>query len=115
MKRIGGNINGTIERLTASVNAIGEPIKSWETAQTLRGFLDLLSETKTNQALSAFIGESTHVFVCDYVELPNGLTGDNSRFVCDGKRYEVEYIDDPMNFHYQLEIFLKYSGWQDGE
>ena len=112
MKRIGGNINGILERLTASQNAIGEPIKAWETAQTLHGFLDLLSETKTNQALSAFVSDSTHIFVCDYVQLPTGLTGDNSRFVCDGKTYQVEYIDNPMNLNYQLEIYLKLSGWQ---
>lgn len=114
MKRIGGNVNGTLERLTVTENAIGEAIKSWETAQTLCGFLDMLSETKGNQSLSAFVGESTHVFVCDYAELPDDLSGENARFVCDGKTYTVEYIDDPMNLHYQLEIFLKYSGWQNG-
>lgn len=114
MKSIGGNINGSLKKLTATQNAIGEPIKSWETVQTLHGFLDLLSQTKTNQALSAFISDSTHVFICDYVELPQGLTNENARFVCDGKTYQVEYIDDPMNLHYQLEIFLKLSGWQDG-
>lgn len=113
MKKIGGNINGTLEKLTVSENAIGEPIKAWETAQILHGFLDLLSETKTNQSLSAFISESTHVFVCDYVEFPQGLTNENTRFVCDGKTYQIEHIDDPMNLHYQLEIFLKYSGWQN--
>ena len=112
MKRIGGNTNGTLERLTVAQNAIGEPIKSWEAAQTLHGFLDLLSETKTNQALSAFVGESTHIFICDYVELPLNLKADNCRFVCDGKRYEVEYIDDPMGLHRHLEIYLKFSGWQ---
>lgn len=112
MKRIGGNVNGTLERLTTSQNAIGEPIKAWEAAQTLHGFLDMLSGSKTNQTLSAFVGESTHVFVCDYVELPAGMNSDNSRFVCNGNRYEVEYIDNPMNLNYQLEIYLKFSGWQ---
>lgn len=112
MKRIGGNINATLERLTTSQNAIGEPIKAWETAQTLHGYLDMLSESKTNQALSAFIGDSTHVFICDYVQLPAGLDAENSRFTCDGKNYQVEYIDNPMNLNYQLEIYLKLSGWQ---
>lgn len=115
MKLIGGNINGTLEKLTTSENAIGEVIKSWETVQTLHGFLDLLSETKTNTSLNAFIGDSTHVFMCDYVALPEGVTADNTRFICNGQRYEVEYIDNPMNLNYHLEIFLKYSGWQDGE
>lgn len=112
MKRIGGNINATLERLTTAQNAIGEPIKTWETAQTLRGFLDLLSESKNNASLNAFVGQSTHIFICDYVDLPSGLNADNARLTCDGKHYQVEYIDNPMNLDYQIEIYLKLSGWQ---
>lgn len=115
MKHIGGNIDCTLQKLTETVNAIGEPVTSWETVQSLHGFLDMVSETKTNQALGSFISDSTHVFVCDYAELAQGLTNQNSRFVCDGKTYQVEYIDDPMNLHYQLEIYLKFSGWQNGQ
>lgn len=114
MKRIGGNINGTLERLTVTTNAIGEPVKTWEAVATLHGWLDMLSETKTNQALNAFVGDSTHVFVCDYVALPDGVDGENTRFTCAGNAYQVEYIDNPMNLDYQLEIFLRVSGWQNG-
>lgn len=114
MKRIGGNINGTLERLTTSVNAIGEPVKAWEPVATLNGWLDLLSESKGNQSLNAFVGDSTHVFVCDYVALPDGVNGDNTRFTCAGNAYSVEHIDNPMGLNYQLEIFLRLSGWQNG-
>ncbi len=115
MKRIGGNINATLERLTVTTNGIGEPVKQWERWGDLFGYIDLLSETKTNQALNAFVGDSTHVFVCDYVALPNGMKPENARLVCNGEVFQIEYIDNPMQLNYQLEIFLKYSGWQSGE
>lgn len=115
MKKIGGNISAKLEKLKVGANEIGEQVKAYNPIVELHGWLDLQSGTKTN-ALSAWLQDSTHVFVCDYVDLSeHKLKPENCRFICDGKRYEVLNIDDPMNLHYQLEISLKYVGWQDGE
>ena len=113
MKRIGGNTSATLQVFTESVNTIGEAVRSWSDAATLNGFLDLMSETKSRTALSDFIADSTHVFICDYEILPNGITNDNCQMVIGGETYSVQYIDDPMNLHYHFEFYLKKSGWQN--
>lgn len=111
MIEIGGNIDAVLQKRTVTQNAIGEPVDTWTDVQTLYGWLDLQSGDKTN-VLSAWLEDSTHVFVCDYVPLPEGLTRENARLICDGKRFEVLDIDNPMRLGYQLEISLKLLGWQ---
>lgn len=38
------------------------------------------------------------------------VNNENARFLIDGEKYDVLYIDDPMNLHKQLEIYLKFTG-----
>jgi len=109
---IGGNIQGLIQISTTEKNEIGEAVKSWADVQTITGWLDLSSGDSKYTVYSAKVQESTHVFVADYVQLDNRITAENSRMVIGGKRYDVMLIDDPMEMHKQLEIYLKYTGGQ---
>lgn len=38
------------------------------------------------------------------------VNNENARFIINGERYDVVFIDDPMNLHRQLEIYLKFTG-----
>ena len=110
MKGIGGNISAQLQTQTSTKNAIGESVKSWKTRHTLAGFLDLSSGESRYTTYNAKIQESTHVFICDYVQLDSNVKAENSRMVISGKIYDVMLIDDPMELHEQLEIYLKYTG-----
>lgn len=111
MRGIGGNLTGVIQtRRNVIKNEIGEGVPSWKDAQTLRGWLDLSSGDSGYTAYSAKVQESTHVFVADYKPLADGIRAENSRMVISGKNYDVMLIDDPMELHEQLEIYLKYTG-----
>lgn len=35
---------------------------------------------------------------------------ENARFLINGEKYDVVFIDDPMNLHKQLEVYLKFTG-----
>lgn len=110
---IGGNTSIQIQISTTQKNAIGEGVKAWETVQSLIGFLDLQAGNSGYQNFNAKIQESTHVFICDYADLDERITAENSRVVDeDGLVYDVMLIDDPMKLHKQLEIYLKFTGGQ---
>lgn len=109
---IGGNITADIQISTASKNELGENIPSWATLHSHEGFLDLSSGDSKYTTNNAKIQESTHVFICDYFELDKRIKAENSRVVIDGQIYDVMLIDDPMNLHKHLEIYLKFTGGQ---
>lgn len=109
---IGGNKTAIFQISTATTNEIGESVKAWEDAQEITGWLDLSGGSTDYLNYNAKIQESTHVFVADYVKLDDRITAETSRIVIDGKRYDVTLIDDPMELHKQLEIFLKFTGGQ---
>lgn len=112
MKGIGGNVTATLQISETETNAIGEQVKQWHTAATLTGWLDLSGGDSKYSVYNAKVQDSTHVFVADYRALPEGLTAENSRLVCRGKRYDVLLIDNPMEMESgsQLEIYLKFTG-----
>ena len=112
MKGIGGNIKATVQVFTQAKNEIGEMVKTWADAQTIKGWLDLQSGEARNTTFNAKIQESTHIFIADYVKLDSRIQAENSRAIINGKRYDVMLIDDPMEMHKQLEIYLKYTGGQ---
>lgn len=91
-------------------NEIGENVESWQTVQTIKGWLDMQSGDSNYATYNAKMQESTHVFVADYVEINAAVKATNSRAVINGKTYDVKMIDDPMELHKQLEIYLKYTG-----
>lgn len=113
MKGIGGNITAIIQTCTVTKNKIGEQVKTWTDAVTLKGWLDLQAGDSKYTTFSAKLQESTHIFIADYVPLGD-IEAENSRMVINGKRYDIMLIDNPMEMGSgsQLEIFLKYTGGQ---
>ena len=112
MKRIGGNLTAEIQISSTTKNDIGESVKTWETIQSLPGWLDLINGDSKYTNHNAKIQESTHVFVADYIPLDSRIKAENSRILVNGKRYDIMLIDNPMELNYQLEIYLKFTGGQ---
>lgn len=109
---IGGNEKASIEVSQTQQNDIGEHVQTWQTVATLNGWIDYANGEAGAANYHAMVEGSTHVFVCDYVQLPGSVTSENARLVCGGKSYVIVMIDDPMGLHKQLEIYLKYTGGQ---
>jgi head-tail adaptor len=105
---IGGNIEAVLQRCEGSAtNAIGERIQTWSDVQTLHGWLDL-SAGDSKYTHDTKLQESTHIFICDYVTIDR--KPENKRLKVNGHSYDVLLIDDPMELHQHLEIYLKYLG-----
>lgn len=105
---IGGNVTATLKTKSFTVNEIGEKIATWNNYKTIRGFLDFQSESTGRTKYNSKIVDSTHVFICDYVDI--GKKENELKFYCNNDEFDITYIDDPMNLHRHLEIFLKYVG-----
>lgn len=112
MSYIGGNITGMLQTSTIDKNASGEHVSTWTDRRQLFGYLDMMTGSTGYMAYNAKIQESTHVFLCDYEQLPKGVDAETARMVIAGKVYDVTYIDNPMELGEHLEIFLKYTGGQ---
>lgn len=110
MKGIGGNTKAILQVSTVSRNEIGETVIAWADAQTINGWLDLISGEARYQTYYSKIQESTHVFMADFVQLDSRITAEHARAVIDGKPYDITLIDNPMGLNAQLEIYLKYTG-----
>lgn len=105
---IGGTTEATLQqRVDGGVNAIGERVSDWTILATLFGWLDL-SDGDSKYSYSTKRQESTHVFLCDYVSLNRSAEG--KRLVVGDQVFDVLLIDDPMELHQQLEIYLNYIG-----
>lgn len=109
MQKIGGNINAIIQKKQSSTNSIGEVVNTFTDFKTIKGYLDYLTGESSTDLYYAKIEETTHIFMCDYVDLPT-LDADNYRLLIDGKPYEVRLIDNPMGLKYHLEFYLKFVG-----
>ena len=105
---IGGNIEATLQQINESTtNAIGEKVQSWLDIHTLKGWLDL-STGDSRYTYGAKLQESTHIFITDYT--PIDRKANDKRLLVNGVVYEVLLIDDPMELHQHLEIYLKFVG-----
>ena len=109
---IGGNVLAEINIRSTTKNEIGATSKVWTKVQSIKGWLDFSGGDSKYSTFNAKIQESTHVFVADYVNLDARISAENSRLVVNGSTYDVLLIDDPMEMHKQLEIYLKYTGGQ---
>lgn len=110
MSEIGGNTKAVIQVRTSVKNAIGASETTWKDAETLEGWFDLSGGESRYNSYNTKIQQSTHIFLADYRELDKKIKAENSRVVIDNELYDVMLIDDPMNLHKQLEIFLKFTG-----
>ncbi|KIR03459.1 hypothetical protein P261_02274 [Lachnospiraceae bacterium TWA4] len=135
---IGGNVEGILQiKQSEEKNSIGEGIEKWVDAYKLIGFLDLSTGDSPLNNFYVKLQESTHIFICDFCKLEAltddfkwnlfdfekdiivneesdkeyiKLTSENTRMIINGVKYQVKLIDDPMNLHQHLEIYLKYVG-----
>lgn len=112
MTDIGGNTALVLQTKEPQKNPIGEAVSVWLDAETLTGFLDLSSGSSSYSTFNAKIQESTHIFLCDYMELD--VDAESCRAVIGRQVYDVLLIDDPMGLHKHLEIYLKFVGGQNG-
>ena len=115
---IGGNIQALFQvKGSGGKHAIGGRVNTWVDCMSIFGWLDLSTGDSKHTIFSAKIQESTHVFLCDYTILSGeqesvDITSDNARMVINGKVYEILLIDDPMEMHDHLEIYLRFIGGQ---
>ena len=116
---IGGNITAILQISATTKNEIGESVKSWQDVMALRGWLDLSSGDSKYATFNAKIQESTHVFLMDYMPIPDvfevdgkvvKVSAESTIMMVNSKPYDVMLIDDPMEMHKQMEIYLKYTG-----
>ena len=114
MRGIGGNTQAALQVFTQTKYEIGEPVKTWADAQTIKGWLDLQSGDSRYTAFHAKIQESTHIFIADYVPLDSRITPERARMVIGGKTYDILLIDNPMELQKgsQLEFYLRFTGGQ---
>lgn len=138
MTSIDGNVYAVLQvKDTGVKNAIGERVHEWADVAAVLGFLDLQAGDSKYMNYDAKLQESTHIFLCDYQELtdlqpgwlwspfnlftgiikadqpgaqPVSVTSENARMVVNGKVYDILLIDDPMEMHEHLEIYLRYVG-----
>ena len=111
---IGGNISGALQVKKPATNAIGEAETTWSTVQQIKGWLDLLSGDAKVSTYNAKIQESTHVFIGDYIPLNAQIKAENARMLIGGQIYQITLIDNPMGLNEQIEIYLTYTGGQNG-
>lgn len=119
---IGGNTTAVLQvEHGFERNAVGTRVPKWHDVCELTGFIDLQSGDSKISTFNAKIQESTHIFVGDYKPIPDTLEIDGEvvrvdaetvRMVANSKVYGVKLIDDPMDLHKQLEIYLNYTGGQ---
>ena len=114
---INGNITAVIQKKTTGRNIIGESTESWSDVGIVLGWLDYsysAGQSSVNQ-YQAKIQDTTHVFLCDWKKWKDAtqdasITSENCRMVINDTVYNVLMIDDPMELHQHIEIYLKYVG-----
>lgn len=104
-----GNIIGNLQIKTTAKNEIGESIENWVSKYSIKGFIDLMSGSSNYLNFNSKLQESTHVFICDYLDL-SSIKATDARMIVNSKIYDVLLIDDPMELHQHIEIYLKYIG-----
>lgn len=105
---IGGNVEAIVQQKDGfTMNEIGERVPAWVDLMTLNGWLDL-SSGESKYTYNTKLQESTHMFLCDFV--PIDRSADDKRMIINGLTYDVKLIDDPMELHQHLEIYLRFVG-----
>ena len=123
---VGGNIQALLQVKKESVrNAIGEREHKWVDCTSILGWLDLstgdskhttfyakvLKNLSTDWVWNPFSFLTGVISKTDEQETVD-VTSDNARMVVNGEVYEILLIDDPMNMHDHLEIYLRFIGGQ---
>lgn len=103
---IGGNMQAILQIKTEVSSEIGESKYKWSNGILLNGYLDLSGGDSHYTAYNAKVQESTHIFLCDYVDM-GSINSRNSRLIINDRIYDVVLIDNPMELNKHLEIYLK--------
>ena len=112
-----GNDTVTIQTKTTTKNEIGEGVPTWEDSFNLWGFLDYQDGQNDLSMYDAKVQQTTHIFMCDFRQVKDylgELSSENCRLTCQGNVYQILLVDDPMELHKHVEIFLKYVGIGQG-
>lgn len=112
---VGGNITATIQTKTTQRNSIGEAVETWNTVGNVLGWLDYSSGENGVNQYNAKIQDTTHYFLCDWKKWTGAtqdasVTSENCRLIIKNEVYNCLLIDDPMELHQHMEIYLKYIG-----
>ena len=113
---IGGNITATVQIKTVTgKNVIGESTEAWSDVGSVLGWLDYSTGQNAVNQYNAKLQDTTHYFLCDHSRWIQAvqdqqITPENCRLVVANNIYNVLLIDDPMELHQHLEIYLKYIG-----
>lgn len=114
MANIGGNITGRIQTQTTTKNRVGEGVKEWQDAFSVKGWLGLQSGDSKYTTYNAKVEESSHCFLCDFHSGIYALASQATRMIIKGFIYDVLLIDNPDEMDEQLEIFLRRVGAENG-
>ena len=98
----------TIQSNVAIDNLIGGVTRTWAKSMEVFGYIDLLTGSDDATLQDAFLEQSTHVLIIP--EYVSGITDQMRVLKDDGRWYEITYVDDPMDQHHHIEVFLKYGG-----
>ncbi len=102
--------NAEIDETKDAFDENGSRIKTYTKIASLFGWLDLITgDSKYDYKTK--IEDSTHVFICDYIDIKE-IDTEEAKAEINGEEYDIRYIDDPMELHEQLEIYLKKVGGQ---
>lgn len=111
---IGGNTELIIKTIDNSIDMFdenGKRIIEYTNTASLFGWIDLISGD-SKYDYKAKIEDSTHVFICDYVEGISNIDIEEAKAIINNQEYDIKYIDDPMELHQHIEIYLKKVGGQ---
>ena len=95
------NTKANILRLIEGVDSWGQPKKDVKFISTVSGCLDNLSASN-QYAQTKMNVLSTHIFICEIFKVHN-----DDILEINGKRYEITYVDNPLNRNNHLEIELR--------
>lgn len=93
-----------IKRKAVTMSELNREITVLQDAGTVEGVLDLLAGS-TVFKYAKMQEESTHILISDVVDIKEGDVLINQY---SNKKYEVTYVDNPLNMDDHLEIELKY-------
>lgn len=101
-----------IQRRTRQDDGIGGYDDVWVSFLEVKGYLDMVNGTDLNGQQNAYIEQSTHMLIIP--DIPSEEITDKMRVAAEGKVYDITFVDDPVNVHHHLEVYLTFAGVEHG-
>ena len=103
-------LNLTSQRYIETSNGFGGKTQTWSEHLTFDGVIDFMSGDEQKQAEQINVVANHILLVFEIIDIK-----ENDRVYHGDKRYDVKFVDNPMNMNHHLEILLEYKGVdQDG-